>query len=68
VYAIVPEATVADMISNRALERAEKIVSSTNQHMAMEAQSLSKEKINSETAILHQELMREMPADLWNDE
>jgi predicted DNA-binding mobile mystery protein A len=68
VYAIVPEATVADLISKRARERAEQIVSRTNQHMALEAQSLSKEKVNSETAILHQELMREMPADLWNDE
>jgi len=68
VYAIVPEATAADIISKRARERAQQIVSRANQHMALEAQSLSREQIDSETAILHQELMRDMPADLWNDE
>jgi predicted DNA-binding mobile mystery protein A len=68
VYAIVPQATAADLISQRARERAEQIVSRANQHMALEAQSLSQEQIDSETAILHQELMRDMPADLWNDE
>ena len=68
VYAIVPQATAADLISKRARERAEQIVSRANQHMALEAQSLSQEQIDSETAILQQELMRDMPADLWNDE
>ena len=68
VYAIVPQVTAADLISKRARERAEQIVSRANQHMALEAQSLSQEQIDSETAILHQELMRDMPADLWNDE
>lgn len=68
VYAIVPEGTVADLISRRARERAEQIVSRANQHMALEAQALSPEQVDSETAVLHQELMRDMPADLWNDE
>jgi hypothetical protein len=68
VYAIVPDTTAGELLGRRTREKAEKIVARTHQHMALEAQILSPAQIAAETAILQQELMRDMPADLWNDE
>ena len=68
VYAIVPNTTAGELLGRRTREKAEKIVARTHQHMALEAQILSPAQIAAETAILQQELMRDMPADLWNDE
>ncbi len=68
VYAIVPDTTAAELISQRARDKAGQIVGRTTQHMALEAQALPAEQMAAETVILQQELMRDMPADLWNDE
>lgn len=67
VYAIVPDGAIQDMISKRAREKALAIVDRANKHMALEAQTLSKEQINFEIRRLQQELVNEMPSDLWND-
>ena len=67
VYAIVPTATVEDMISERAREKALAVVERTNKHMALEAQTLSKEQIDFEVRRLQQELLSGLPSDLWND-
>ena len=55
------------MISRRAREKALAIVERTNKHMALEAQTLSKEQIEFEIRRLQQELVNAMPSDLWND-
>lgn len=68
VYALVPEDSVAELVNKRARDKARKIVEKTNEHMAIEAQTLSAEKINFETDKLQSEFVRDMPADLWNDE
>ena len=68
VYALVPEETVAELINKRARDKAKKIVEKTNEHMAIEAQTLSSEQILFEIEKLQAEFIRDMPADLWNDE
>lgn len=67
VYAIVPDGAIQDKISQRAREKALAIVERTNKHMALEAQTLSKEQIDFEIRRLQQELVNELPSDLWND-
>jgi len=67
VYAIVPDGVIQDMISRRAREKALAIVDRTNKHMALEAQTLSKEQIEFEIGRLQQQLVNAMPSDLWND-
>jgi predicted DNA-binding mobile mystery protein A len=68
VYAIVPESSAAKLISRRARDKARQVVASAHAQMAMEAQGLTQAQIDSETAILQQQFMRDMPADLWSDE
>lgn len=67
VYAIVPDGTIQDMIRLRARKKALTIVESTNKHMALEAQTLSKEQIDFEIKRLQQEFVNAMPSDFWND-
>lgn len=67
VYAIVPASTIQNQINQRAREKALAIVKKTNEHMALEDQTLSKEKIDFEIKRLQQELMSGLPSDLWND-
>jgi predicted DNA-binding mobile mystery protein A len=68
VYAIVPETATADIINKRAREKAKNIVEKTNEHMALESQTLSSEQLLFETDRLQDEFVRTMPGDLWNDE
>jgi hypothetical protein len=56
------------LISRRARDKARQVVASAHAQMAMEAQGLTQAQIDSETAILQQQFMRDMPADLWSDE
>ena len=67
VYSIVPDGPIQEMISKRAREKALAIVDRANKHMALEAQTLSKEQINFEIRRLQQEFVNAMPSDLWND-
>ena len=67
VYAIVPHRTIQDMIKQQAREKALAIVERTNKHMALEAQSLTKEQTDFEVDRLQQELLNKLPSDLWND-
>lgn len=67
VYAIVPAGAIQDMISQRAREKALAIVERASKHMALEAQTLSKEQIDFEIRRLQQELANGLPSDLWND-
>ncbi len=67
VYAIVPDEEIQNMISQRAREKALAIVERTSNHMALEAQSLSKEQFDFEVRRLQQEFVNGLPSDLWND-
>ena len=67
VYAIVPEKRVEDIMRARAKEKATRIVSRTNAHMALEGQTLSAEQRQFEIERLQRELVNNMPSDFWDD-
>lgn len=68
VYAIVPERQIDDLIIEQAKRKAKHIVAKTNIHMALEDQLLSDEKIKFEIDRLTQEILKEIPSDLWYNE
>jgi len=68
VYAVVPETMTADLINRRAREKARNIVEKVNEHMALEAQTLSSEQISFEIDRLQDEFVQGKPGELWNDE
>ncbi len=67
-YAIVPNDSVELILKTRAHEKARKLVESSSMHMAMEQQSLSPKQIAFEIERLAAELLKDLPADFWNDE
>ena len=67
VYAIVPEKNIENILEERAQVKAKKTVEKAALQGAMENQGLSKDQIIKETERLKNELLREMPSDLWND-
>lgn len=69
VYAIVPqESTTADLIADRAKEKATKLVEQAGKHMALEAQALSPQQMRGEIERLQRQILAELPADLWNND
>ena len=68
VYAIVPEHSAGDLISKQAYKRAKQIVSSADTQMALEAQTLSEDQRKFEIERIANELIRDMPSDLWNEQ
>jgi len=68
VYAIVPKQNVEDVIKERAIEKARAQVKTASTHMALEAQSLSKEQLEFEIERIAMQIMDKMPSDFWNDE
>lgn len=68
VYAIVPKKNVEDVITERALEKARAQAKTASTHMALEAQSLSKEQLEFEIERIATQIMDKMPPDFWNDE
>lgn len=67
IYAIVPEENIETVIRKQAREKAVAKVKKVNQHMALEAQTLSHDRIEFEIERLTDELMKNLPAELWND-
>lgn len=67
VYAVVPKQNVEEIIKQRAIEKARVQVKAASTHMALEAQSLSKEQLDFEIERIAAQIMDKMPADLWND-
>ncbi|PIE42049.1 MAG: transcriptional regulator [Gammaproteobacteria bacterium] len=68
VYAIVPKQNVEGVIKERAIEKARAQVKTASTHMALEAQSLSKEQLDFEIERIATQIMDKMPSDFWNDE
>ncbi len=68
VYAIVPKQNVEDVIKERAIKKASTQVKTASTHMALEAQSLSKEQLEFEIERIAAQIMDKMPSDFWNDE
>jgi predicted DNA-binding mobile mystery protein A len=67
VYAIVPEKRIEDVITAQARKKAMALVGIASTHMALESQTLSKDKIAQEVERLKRELAQEMPPDFWSD-
>lgn len=68
VYAIVPKQNVENVIKERAIEKARTRVKTASTHMALEAQSLSKEQLEYEIERIAAQMVDKMPSDFWNDE
>ena len=66
-YGFKPRKAVGEMIRDRARQKARSIVEQIDVHMKLEAQQLSKEKLNTQIELEVERLVREMPRDLWED-
>lgn len=66
VYAIVPESgSIEAVIEAQAEQVARRMVHAAGVHMALEAQQLDAEQTGREVARLKQQLLRELPRELW---
>lgn len=68
VYAIIPEKDVEIILRDQALKKAKERVTAASTHMALEAQTLSEEKLNTEIERIAKEIIEKRPPDFWNDE
>jgi len=67
VYAIVPTGNVEGLVVRRAKEKAKQLVDRVNTQMAFENQTLNEERREYELNRVEQELLRNLPLDLWDD-
>ena len=67
VYAIVPETRIEDVIMAQARKKAMALVGTASTHMALESQTLPKDKIAQEVERLTREIAQEMPPDFWSE-
>jgi predicted DNA-binding mobile mystery protein A len=66
-YALVPRKPIDIMLRERAMEKAQKLVTKTDVQMKLEAQQLTNEQLKNQIEIETGRLVREMPRDLWED-
>ena len=66
-YALVPRKPIEDMVHDRAMLKAKKLVYKTDVQMKLEAQQLSKDKLERLIETEANRLAHEMPRDLWED-
>ncbi|MDX1918800.1 MAG: mobile mystery protein A [Candidatus Caenarcaniphilales bacterium] len=67
VYAFVPKVSLEEMVIVQAQKKAEAQVSKVVHSMTLEDQVLSEAEIKRQIKDLAEELILEMPRDLWND-
>ncbi len=68
VYAVVPEHDVEKILAARAKKKAMKIVEEATKHMALEEQALSEKQMAFEVERLQKEMLKDLPANFWNNE
>jgi len=66
-YALVPRKPVAEMVRDRARLKAQKLVNKTDVQMKLEAQQLPGEKLDAQVDAEVNQLVCDMPRDLWED-
>ena len=66
VYAVIPKNDVEQVIQEQARKKARKRVNEASTQMALEAQSLDKQRFESEIERIASELMDKMPSDFWS--
>lgn len=67
VYAVVPDRDIESVIKDQAIIKAKARVKAASTHMALEAQSLDKEALDSEIERIASEIMRKIPTDFWSE-
>jgi len=67
VYAIVPPASVENVIMEQARKKALATIGVASKHMALENQTVQDSRTQQEIARLANELIYEMPSDFWED-
>jgi len=67
VYAIVPDKTLEDVVHERALQIAIKILGGVSHTMALENQSLTKQDLKNEIEYLARDLMLKKSRSLWEN-
>lgn len=67
VYAIVPEKDIETVIKDQAVKKAIARVNAASTHMALEAQSLGRQALDSEIERIAAEIMSKMPSDFWSE-
>lgn len=68
VYTIVPNESIETLLGRQANEKARQLMSRIDTHMALENQLLDSERHKFELQRLERELLRDMPADFWDNE
>jgi predicted DNA-binding mobile mystery protein A len=66
VYAVIPDRDVEEIIEHQAREKARQLVNQAGVHMALEDQSLSKDRLNAEIERIAKELLSK-PSSIWDD-
>jgi predicted DNA-binding mobile mystery protein A len=66
-YALVPRKSIEEMIRDRAILKASRLVKKVDVQMKLEAQQLSSEMLQRNIEAEAERLLREMPRDLWKD-
>ena len=67
VYSIVPDKDIESVVRDQAILKAKERVKAASTHMALEAQSLDKESLDSEIERIASEIMSKMPSDFWSE-
>ncbi len=69
VYVFVPKEaeTVEGLLQRQTQKKSRQILSEVSPHMALEAQSLTKDASDAELKRISNDLMHRMPRDLWDD-
>ena len=67
VYAIIPNGTIDDIVSEQAYRKAKERVGRASAHMALESQSLPNEDIMAKIEELAQQYKRERPSNFWTN-
>ena len=67
VYALIPRTSLASQRTQQAHHRAEQIVKTADQTMALEAQAISPKASEHQRAEIADRLLREWSSDLWSD-
>ncbi|MGK0442636.1 MAG: putative DNA-binding mobile mystery protein A [Pseudohongiellaceae bacterium] len=67
VYAIVPKKGIESIIKDQAIIKAKARVKAASTHMALEAQSLDKQTLDSEIERIASEIMSKIPSDFWSE-
>ena len=66
-YALVPRKSIEEMIRDRAMYKAMRLVKKADVQMKLEAQQLSNEMLQQYIEVEAARLLRDMPRDLWKD-